>query len=133
MFSNPNCTTVQDANSPNHTVCIFYGTRTTKERVPDTLSPNVFDPPWQASTAYPRGSLIVGIVSNNGYVFECTKAGTSGSTEPTWRSTTGWTVTDGSVQWTYEGANPTANFYTGTLSGTGAANTAVKYTQAGLQ
>jgi hypothetical protein len=42
LLSNPNCATARDGNSPNHTVCIFYGTTAAEERVPDTLFPPLF-------------------------------------------------------------------------------------------
>lgn len=36
----------------------------------------------------------------NGYVYECTTSGTSGGTEPSWPTTPGNTVNDGTVVWT---------------------------------
>lgn len=54
---------------------------------------------WQASTAYALGDA-VRPVTRNGYVYECTAAGTTGSSEPTWPTTPGNTVVDGSVTWT---------------------------------
>jgi hypothetical protein len=38
--------------------------------------------------------------TGNGYYYECTTAGTTGATEPTWPTTAGNTVVDGSVTWT---------------------------------
>ena len=57
---------------------------------------------WKPSTAYTNAS------SNgyayptvlNGYVYQASTAGTTGTTEPTWPSTIGGTVTDGTVTWT---------------------------------
>lgn len=40
----------------------------------------------------------------NGYSYECTTAGTSGSREPIWPKTIGATVQDGSVTWTCRAA-----------------------------
>jgi len=54
---------------------------------------------WAASTAYSAGD-VVHPTTLNGYVYECTTAGTSGTTEPTWPTTPGDTVTDGGVTWT---------------------------------
>ncbi len=52
---------------------------------------------WQASTAYSVGD--VRLPSDFAYKYlECTIAGTSGSTEPTW-PVVGGTVTDGGVTW----------------------------------
>lgn len=55
---------------------------------------------WIASTAYTLGNLV--LPSNpNGYYYECTTAGTSGTGEPTWSATTGNTVNgNGTVVWT---------------------------------
>ena len=38
--------------------------------------------------------------TGNGYYYECTTAGTTGATEPTWPIIVGTTVVDGSVTWT---------------------------------
>ena len=56
-------------------------------------------PQWAASTAYNAGDKIMPSTSN-GFFYECTTAGTSGTTEPTWPTTNGATVTDGTVVWT---------------------------------
>jgi phage gp36-like protein len=53
--------------------------------------------PWAASTAYSVGFLIL---DPNGNVQQCTTAGTSGTSAPTWPTIRGATVTDGSVVWT---------------------------------
>ena len=54
---------------------------------------------WQASTSYSLGTF-VWPTTFNGYKYECTVAGTSGASEPTWPTTLGQTVTDGTVTWT---------------------------------
>jgi len=55
---------------------------------------------WQASTSYSLGAF-VWPTSFNGYKYECTVAGIShATTEPTWPTTLGQTVTDGTVTWT---------------------------------
>jgi len=59
---------------------------------------------WQASTAYSLGAL-VSPTTYNGHKYECTTAGTSGTTEPTWPTVNGNTVTDGTVVWTCRGIN----------------------------
>ena len=54
---------------------------------------------WAANTAYVVGDIRVPTTRNN-RTYVCTVAGTShASTEPTWPTTTGGTVTDGTVTW----------------------------------
>jgi hypothetical protein len=60
-------------------------------------------PTWVASTAYALNDLRMPTSANeNGIYYKCTTAGTSGSTEPTWPTTIGATVTDGTAVWTAE-------------------------------
>lgn len=54
---------------------------------------------WQASTAYVLTDM-VRTTAKNGYKYEATVAGNSGATEPTWPTTIGNTVVDGTVTWT---------------------------------
>jgi len=54
---------------------------------------------WVLSTAYALGDA-ARPVTRNGYVYEVTTAGTSGASEPTWPTTPGNTVVDGTVTWT---------------------------------
>jgi hypothetical protein len=54
---------------------------------------------WQASTSYSVGN-IVKPSTPNGFFYKCTTAGTSGTIEPSWSTTKGQTVNDGSVVWT---------------------------------
>lgn len=61
---------------------------------------------WQASTAYALGTVVVPTAGlENGFRYECTTAGTSGATQPTWKTTEGETNTDGSVVWTCRAGN----------------------------
>ena len=53
---------------------------------------------WKASTAYSLGDY-VHATTFNGFRYECTTAGTSDTTEPTWPTTEGETVEDGSAGW----------------------------------
>jgi len=57
-----------------------------------------------ATTAYGAGAYVVPTAAN-GHVYKCTTAGTTGSTEPTWPTTHGATVADGSVVWAEVGFN----------------------------
>lgn len=56
-------------------------------------------PAWAASTAYDVGDKIMPSTSN-GFFYECATAGTSGETEPTWPTSNGETIADGTVEWT---------------------------------
>ena len=56
---------------------------------------------WAASTAYGLGDRVIPTMPNaNGYFYECTTAGTSGASEPTWGTTPGGTTSDGTAVWT---------------------------------
>jgi endoglucanase Acf2 len=55
-------------------------------------------PVWQSNHAYSTGSPVQPTVSN-GFYYIPTPGGTSGSTEPTWPTTEGATVTEGSMVW----------------------------------
>ena len=56
---------------------------------------------WAASTAFSVGDVRRATTSqNSGLVFECTTAGTSGSSEPAWPTDIGSTLTDNTVVWT---------------------------------
>lgn len=54
---------------------------------------------WAGSTAYLVGQ-IVRPTTGNGFVYLVNTAGTSAVGEPSWPTTIGQTVTDGTVQWT---------------------------------
>jgi hypothetical protein len=54
---------------------------------------------WAPTTGYSVGGVVAPTVAN-GFLYYCSTAGVSGTTEPTWPITTGATVTDGSVVWT---------------------------------
>lgn len=53
---------------------------------------------WVASTAYTVGQAVKPTV-DNGYIYVCSTAGTSAGTAPTWSTTEGNEVNDGSVVW----------------------------------
>lgn len=56
---------------------------------------------WAASTGFAVGDVRRATASqNSGLVFECTTAGTSGSSEPSWPTDIGSTITDNTVVWT---------------------------------
>ena len=55
---------------------------------------------WQGSNAYSLSDVINVNNDSNVFAYECTTAGTSGATQPTWPSVDGDTVVDGTVVWT---------------------------------
>lgn len=56
---------------------------------------------WASSTAYSVGDIVrASSLQASGLVFQCTTAGTSASTQPTWPTDLGSTITDGTVVWT---------------------------------
>lgn len=55
---------------------------------------------WAASTAKTAGAWVRSTNDATLLRFECTTAGTTAGTEPTWPTTIGGTVTDGTVVWT---------------------------------
>jgi len=64
-------------------------------------TPRFASPAWAASTAYATASPhFVTPTTPNGFRYECTTGGTSDSSEPTWPTTVGATVVDGTVTWT---------------------------------
>lgn len=87
-------------------------------------------PTWVATTAYSLAA-IVSPITGNGKFYECTTAGTTSGTEPTWPTVVGNTVTDGTVVWTCRASTVTiatgntgaktinCTGYTGTVAGTG--------------
>jgi hypothetical protein len=69
---------------------------------PDGLYKTMKGTAWTADTAYSLGDIVVPTAGlENGFRYECTTAGTShATTEPTWPTTEGETVVDGTVTWT---------------------------------
>jgi D-tyrosyl-tRNA(Tyr) deacylase len=69
-----------------------------------------FEPPkWVVATAYGVGQQVVPTLLN-GYVYQCTVAGTShASTEPAWPTALGATVSDGTARWRCEQAEDIGN------------------------
>lgn len=65
-----------------------------------TLTPANIAAEWENTTAYTLGNLIEPTTPNN-FIYKCTTAGTShATTEPTWPTSIGSTVVDGTVVWT---------------------------------
>lgn len=58
---------------------------------------------WAATTAYAVGD-IVRKVADNGHIYRCISAGTSGGSEPAWSTATGVDVTDNTVTWEEAGS-----------------------------
>lgn len=56
---------------------------------------------WAASTSYSVGDIVrASTLQASGLVFRCTTAGTSASSEPTWATDAGSTITDNTAVWT---------------------------------
>ncbi|MCX2728562.1 hypothetical protein OO015_13815 (plasmid) [Thermomicrobium sp. 4228-Ro] len=58
---------------------------------------------WQPNTAYSVGDYVIPTAFNTSgprRLYRCTTAGTSGASEPSWPTTEGGTVNDGTVVWT---------------------------------
>lgn len=62
--------------------------------------PTILGTTWAASTAYVVNNYVQPTTPNNNFAYRCTTAGTSGSSEPTFPTTAGGTVSDGTVVWT---------------------------------
>jgi len=88
----------------NATAQLLVGDATTAEAVTQTSLDAVKSrTAWAAATAYALGGFVrpTTVDNTNEFVYECTTAGTSGATEPTWPTTDGATVTDGTtLVWT---------------------------------
>ncbi len=72
---------------------------------------------WAANTAHALSPVVTRRATVNqtsGLVFQATTAGTTGSTEPTWPTVAGGTVSDGSVVWTAK--KPIFYFHSGVSS-----------------
>lgn len=86
---------------------------TTEALAPDTVLAGVPQPGqtpsaapqghWAATTAVSQGATGYP-ATHNGYVYECTTAGNTGASEPTWPTVAGQTVNDGTAVWTCRGA-----------------------------
>jgi hypothetical protein len=55
---------------------------------------------WNATTSFAAGLYAMPTPAKNAGLYFSSSGGTSGSTEPTWPTTVGATVTDGSITWT---------------------------------
>lgn len=84
------------AYSPSDTLDIYTDS---ESDLPDPDSTASISQTWAATTAYSENDLRIP-TTPNGYIYECTTAGTSGATEPSWPSTLGNTMADGTAVWT---------------------------------
>ena len=75
---------------------------------PATFYEGVEPAAWAASTAYSLGD-VVRPTTRNGFNYECTTAGTSDASEPSWPTTPGNTVNDGTAVWTCRTARQLAD------------------------
>lgn len=75
---------------------------------PSGLISRISGPVWVTLTAYTTISYVVPVTAN-GFYYKCTVAGTTGASEPTWPTTVGTTVVDGTATWTCWGKVLTGN------------------------
>ncbi|HSY22315.1 MAG TPA: hypothetical protein VK841_09385 [Polyangiaceae bacterium] len=85
---------------------------------PSGMTASIVGSTWAATTAYTTTQFVVPTVAN-GFYYKCTTGGTSGSSQPTFPTTVGTTVTDGSVTWTCWGTIVAQNTTTGITLGGG--------------
>ena len=71
---------------------------------------------WASGTSYSEGDIVIPS-SRNGRRYRATNAGTSGSSEPTWPTTAGGTVTDNGVNWEEYGGEHADNEFFNDVSG----------------
>ena len=65
--------------------------------------PTILGNTWEASTAYVLQDYVQPTSPNDNFTYRCTTAGTSDSSEPTFPTTAGNTVNDGTAVWTAVG------------------------------
>lgn len=70
---------------------------------------------WTSSTAVPTNAMSL-TATGNGYVYKATVGGTSGSSDPTWPTTVGATVSDGSITWQCVGLDARGHYFVSTGS-----------------
>lgn len=93
-------------------------------KVPSGFTTTISGATWTALATKTSASPISFAVPtvSNGYYYKCTSAGTTGASEPTWPTTIGGTVVDGTVTWTCWGKVVTGG---GTTWGGGAGTESV--------
>ena len=107
----------------NANICLVY--------VPEGDYP-IVKTRWDDSWTYSAGDLIIPTIGNiNGYYYECTTAGTSDSSEPTWGTTPGGTTNDGTAVWTCRAGG--AKVLSHLEAGTGTAYESIEIDSSDLQ
>ena len=99
----PTFGTVKDGTTTDNSVEWTAKPYTLLLNTGDTITASTWrmssDDEWVTVTAYTITDTAVP-TTPNGYAYDCTTAGTSGGSEPTWPTTAGDTVTDGTAVWT---------------------------------
>jgi phage tail sheath gpL-like len=103
------------ANARANQHIVFLDTRSAPSGFAATITGNV----WLTLTAYVTTQYVVPVTAN-GFYYKCTTAGTTGAGQPTWPTTVGTTVSDGSAVWTCWGKIVATGATTGVQLGGGA-------------
>lgn len=77
----------------------FYLAFQDKSKLPSGITSSLTGTTWVTLTAYTTSKYVTPVTAN-GFYFKCTVAGTTAASEPTWATTIGTTVVDGTVTWT---------------------------------
>lgn len=89
----PKCLTIHESR-------LYFGNTANEPQKIWASRPGIFFyEPWEDETEYEVGDYITAVDSTKLAIYQCTVAGESGTTEPTWPSS--GTVVDGEVTWTY--------------------------------
>ena len=83
---------------------------------PQYIMANLLSVRWQPNTFYSQFQYVRSS-SDNGHLYRVSHDGTSGAQEPTWPTTNGQTITDGSAEWTCVADTETVPFMIGKVNG----------------
>lgn len=102
-----NVTHQSDLSDNPQDFVLYFGSTASSTQLQTTVNPGVDNitltpadtlPAWVATTAYTLGQSVEPTV-DNGFRYSVVTAGTTGASEPTWPTSIGSDVVDGSVVW----------------------------------